>query len=114
MNLFIFFFILGINQIYYNMELRNHKIIQFPIKIELPSKKVIQSPIKKNKSETYKFYYDKEEFIVSKSNKTICIICKSFININDRCVARFNKKNRFYNFKHLKCWDEETPYYPSI
>ena len=86
------------------MELRNHKIIESPIK----------QTIKKNDFEEYKFFYDKEEFIVSKSNKTICIICKSFININDRCVARQNDKNRFYNFKHLKCWDEESPNYPNM
>ena len=96
------------------MELRNHKIIESPIKIELLKKKVIKQPIKKNDFEEYKFFYDKEEFIVSKSNKTICIICKSFININDRCVARQNDKNRFYNFKHLKCWDEESPNYPNM
>ena len=95
------------------MELRNHKIIESPIKIESRNKKIIKQPVKKN-FEEYKFFYDKEEFIVSKSNKTICIICKSFININDRCVARLNKKNRFYNFKHLKCWDEETPNYPNM
>ena len=94
---------MGIYQIYNNMELRNHKIIELPIK----------KPIK-NDFEEYKFFYDKEEFIVSKSNKTICIICKSFININDRCVARQNDKNKFYNFKHLKCWDEESPNYPNM
>lgn len=86
------------------MELRNHKIIELPIK----------QTIKKKDFEEYKFFYDKEEFIVSKSNKTICIICKSFININDRCVARQKNKNRFYNFKHLKCWDEESPNYPNM
>ena len=81
--------------------------------MELRNKKVIKSPIKKE-SQTYQFFYDKEEFIISKSNKNKCIICNYFININDRCVARQDNNNRFYNFKHLKCWDEETPNYPSM